>query len=86
MFEMAGKCAIFSGHRPSVIEHPRFPHSHIHHRFDCQNETGPQFQTLPGWAEVRDLRCFVQILTDSVTNLFPDQFEWSRGHVAFNGA
>ena len=60
---------------PLIVEHPGSRAADVHHRLNGDHHTLAQSRTVSACAKVRDLRIFVQLGSDAVSDKFADHAE-----------
>src|SRR5580700_325471 len=68
MFKMCAAASVGGYRCPLVIQYASAGLSKIYHRFNCENHAFPQPGALPTGSEVGDLRLFVELGSDAVSD------------------
>src|SRR4051812_40183522 len=68
MLKVSAKTSVFRDGGPLIVEHPRSGTSDVHHRLDCQDHAFAQPRPMPACPEIRNLRIFVQLGTNPVSD------------------
>src|SRR6476469_5817274 len=75
MFKVSAKTSVFGYGGPLIVEHPRAGTPNIHHRLDRQDHAFAQPRSMSARTEVRNLRVFMKLGADTVSDKLPNHAE-----------
>src|SRR5690606_38530270 len=70
MLKMSAPCTVPSNYSPDNFKYPNISFTYVNHRLDCKHHSRLQPRSSVFYSIVRNLRFFMKIGTDPMTNIF----------------